>query len=286
MRRALLKISLTPSLRQSELDQVRRVAAPGAFRRVSRPLSPLGGDAPPGGAPPAEPSSRESAVLVKRSRAGEALQACQKSRHGPIWAQRRARKQKPARLPGRETMTAIRKTAGLRRALTGTALCGLVACGLWAAPTHAAQIGPYFPIPYSFNLSGVARDALLKTQTKWLQDGLDNLKKARAEAADDEEKVKKLDEQIAETEEEIALSENNAASHDIQRERKRKLLLNLNQWINELNRLATEQMKIAILKDGAEALAAQNRNYQLSEQADNLEKLKGDPSVQDWAATK
>ena len=96
--------------------------------------------------------------------------------------------------------------------------------------------------------------------------------------------VKKLDGMLAETEEELALSENNDSSHEIQRERKRKLMLHLNQWINELNRLATEQMKIAILKDGAEAMAAQNRNYQLSEQADNLEKAKSDPSITDWAA--
>lgn len=198
-------------------------------------------------------------------------------------------------------MTANRKTAGLRRALMETALCGLFAFGLWAGPAGAAQLGPYFPIPNSFNTGGVPREALLNIQTKWLQDGLDNLKKARAEAdaelekakagapdqvAAAEEKAKKLDEQIAETQEELALSENRSASHEIQKARKRKLLLHLNQWINELNRLATEQMKIAILKDGAEAQAAQNRNYQLSEKADELEKLKHDPSMEDWAATK
>ena len=88
------------------------------------------------------------------------------------------------------------------------------------------------------------------------------------------------------TQEELALSDNNDSSHEIQAERKRKLLLHLNQWINELNRLATEQMKIAIMKDGAEAMAAQNRNYQLSEQADNLEKAKRDPSFEDWGTTK
>lgn len=195
-------------------------------------------------------------------------------------------------------MTANRKTAGVRAALAGTALCALVACSLWAGEARAAQLGPYFPVPNSFNLGGVARDSLLKIQSKWLQNGIDNLKKARAEAeaalekaksgasdqAAAEEKLKKLDEQIAETEAELALSDNNDSSHDIQRERKRKLMLNLNQWINELNHLATEQMKIAILKDGAEAMAAQNRNFQLSEQADNLEKAKRDPSIEDWAA--
>ena len=59
-------------------------------------------------------------------------------------------------------------------------------------------------------------------------------------------------------------------------------MLNLNQWINELNHLATEQMKIAIMSDGAEAMTAQARNYQLSEQADNLEKAKRDPSMENW----
>lgn len=196
-------------------------------------------------------------------------------------------------------MTANRKTTGVRAALAGTALCALAACSLWVAEARAAQLGPYFPVPNSFNLGGVARDSLLKIQSKWLQNGIDNLKKARAEAeaalekakasapdqaAAAEEKVKKFDEQIAETEAELALSDNNDSSHDIQRERKRKLMLNLNQWINELNHLATEQMKIAILKDGAEAMAAQNRNYQLSEQADNLEKAKRDPSIEDWGA--
>jgi hypothetical protein len=193
------------------------------------------------------------------------------------------------------------KTAGARRTL---ALLGLLASNIWlgaifAPPAAAAQLGQYFPIPNSLSISGVPRDSLLKIQSKWLQNGLDNLKKARAEAeaalekaksgATDqvgaaEESLKKIDAMIAETEEELALSDNNDSSHDIQRERKRKLMLNLNQWINELNHLATEQMKIAILKDGAEAMAAQNRNYQLSEQADNLEKAKTDQSILDWAA--
>ncbi|MBI1980345.1 MAG: hypothetical protein HYS63_02025 [Methylocystis sp.] len=193
------------------------------------------------------------------------------------------------------------KTARVRRTL---ALLTLLASTTWlgatfASPAAAAQLGQYFPIPNSLSISGAPRDSLLKLQSKWLQNGLDNLKKARAEAeaalekaksgaadqlAAAEENVKKLDGMIAETEEELALSENNDSSHEIQRERKRKLMLHLNQWINELNRLATEQMKIAILKDGAEAMTAQNRNYQLSEQADNLEKAKTDPSIIDWAA--
>jgi len=195
-------------------------------------------------------------------------------------------------------MSFSRKTASVRRTLTGVAFLGLLAGAMWAAPAGAAQLGEYFPIPNSLTLSGVPRDSLLKIQSKWLQNGLDNLKKARAEAeaalekaksgaadqvAAAEENIKKFDAMIAETEQELALSENNSPSHEIQKDRKRKLLLNLNQWINELNRLATEQMKIAIMSDGAQAMAAQNRNYQLSEQADNLEKAKRDPSFENWA---
>ncbi|MDP3553575.1 hypothetical protein [Methylocystis sp.] len=198
-------------------------------------------------------------------------------------------------------MRFISKTVSVRRTLAGAVLCGLLACAISAAPADAAQLGEIFPIPNSLSLSGVPRDSLLKIQSKWLRNGLDNLKKARAEAeaalekakadapdkvAAAEEKVKKLDAMTAETQEELALSENNDSSHDIQQARKRNLLLALNQWINELNRLATEQMKIAIMKDGAEAMAAQNQNYQLSEQADNLEKAKRDPSFEDWGVTK
>lgn len=198
-------------------------------------------------------------------------------------------------------MSFRRKTAGLRRTL---AYLGLLASMTWLGanfvpPAAAAQLSQYFPIPNSLSISGVPRDSLLKLQSKWLQNGLDNLKKARAEAeaavekaksgaadqlAAAEENLKKLDGMIEQTQTELALSENNDSSHDIQAERKRKLMLHLNQWINELNRLATEQMKIAILSDGAEAMTAQHRNYQLSEQADNLEKAKTDPSILDWAA--
>ena len=138
---------------------------------------------------------------------------------------------------------------------------------------------------------------MLNIQSTWLQNGLDNLAKARKEAdaslekakssAQDqvaaiEEKIKTIDKAMADTKAELALATNADPQHDIQIERKNKLMLNLNQWINELNRLATEQMKIAILKDGNEAMAAQNRNYQLSEQADNLEKAKQDPSIENW----
>lgn len=193
-------------------------------------------------------------------------------------------------------MIATRK-AGVRATLATAALCGALAFGFTPSPAQAAKIGPYFPAPNTFNMNGVIRDALLAVQANWLKSGLDNLKKAQTEAqaavekakggAQDaltaaEARLKALDEQIDETEKEIVVANDNSPSRDVQGERKRHFLLNLNQWINELNHLATEQMKIAILKDGMEAMAAQNRNYQLSEQADALEKAKHDPSIENW----
>ncbi|MFM8859944.1 MAG: hypothetical protein ACKOEW_07650 [Methylocystis sp.] len=192
-------------------------------------------------------------------------------------------------------MNLTQATAASRALLFATLLCGSAVFANSAA--RAAAIGPYFPLPNGFNLTGIAKDALLNIQSTWLQNGLDNLAKARKEAdaslekakssAQDqvaaiEEKIKTIDKAIADTKAELALATNADPQHDIQIERKNKLMLNLNQWINELNRLATEQMKIAILKDGNEAMAAQNRNYQLSEQADNLEKAKQDPSIENW----
>ncbi len=192
-------------------------------------------------------------------------------------------------------MNLTQATAAGRALLFATLLCGSAVFANSAA--RAAAIGPYFPLPNGFNLTGIAKDALLNIQSTWLQNGLDNLAKARKEAdaslekakssAQDqvaaiEEKIETIDKAMADTKAELALATNADPQHDIQIERKNKLMLNLNQWINELNRLATEQMKIAILKDGNEAMAAQNRNYQLSEQADNLEKAKQDPSIENW----
>jgi hypothetical protein len=194
-------------------------------------------------------------------------------------------------------MFGITKTASLRTALAAALFAG--ALGL--APAQAAKLGPYFPIPNGFNLNGIARDALLTIQSNWLNRGLDNLNKAKKEAdealekgkggAPDqvaalEAKVKELDKAIEDTKAEIALATDTSASHEIQKERKAKLLLNLNQWINELNRLATEQMKIAIMSDGAVALTAEKMNHQYSQYADDLEQAKRDPSVDDWATKK
>jgi hypothetical protein len=194
-------------------------------------------------------------------------------------------------------MFGITKTAGLRVALAAALFAG--ALGL--APAQAAKLGPYFPIPNGFNLNGIARDALLTIQSNWLNRGLDNLNKAKKEAdealekgkggAPDqvaalEAKVKELDKAIEDTKAEIALATDTSASHENQKERKAKLLLNLNQWINELNRLATEQMKIAIMSDGAVALTAEKMNHQYSQYADDLEQAKRDPSIDDWATKK
>ncbi len=192
-------------------------------------------------------------------------------------------------------MFANNTTARGRVYLVALAVGGSLA--LFLTPARAAPLGEYFPVPNGFNLNGIAKDALLNVEATWLQDGLDNLAKAKKEteaalekakggaqdqAAALEDKLKKIDKLIEDTKEELVLAKNTDSDRTVQGPRKDKLLANLNQWINELNHLATEQMKIAIMKDGNEALAAQNRNYQLSEQADNLEKAKRDPSIENW----
>ncbi len=85
------------------------------------------------------------------------------------------------------------------------------------------------------------------------------------------------------TKEEIAIANEDISPKEAQAERKRRFLLNVNQWINELGRQATQQLKIAILKDGAEAMAAENLHVQLAEQADAIERAKNDSSVVNWA---
>jgi hypothetical protein len=174
---------------------------------------------------------------------------------------------------------------------------------LGAIPAQAAKLGPYFPLPKSFPLSGPGKTALLKIQADWLQNGLENLQKAEKETtaalekakADNakpedvaklDEKLKTLDTDIKATEEEIAIENNDTGTKEEQTERKRLFMLNVNQWINELGRQATEQLKIAILKDGAEAMVAENRHAQLSEQADAIERAKNDTTVVNWAISR
>jgi len=167
----------------------------------------------------------------------------------------------------------------------------LVAGGLGlCAPAQAAKLGPYFPIPNGFNLNGIARDALLNIQASWLRNGLDNLEKAKKEAdaafekdksAAAEAKVKDLDKQIEDTKAEIALASDTTPG-EAQKARKDKLLTNVNQWINELDRMATEQMKIAIMSDGGAAMTAEKMNQQYSQFADDLQHAKRDPSIENW----
>ena len=184
-----------------------------------------------------------------------------------------------------------------------SALALAAALFLGAIPAQAAKLGPYFPLPKSFPLSGPGKQALLKIQADWLQNGLENLRKAEKETTDAlekakadnakpedvaklEEKLKTLDADIKATEEEIAIENNDTGPKEEQAERKRLFMLNVNQWINELGRLATEQLKIAIMKDGAEAMVAENRHAQLSEQADAIERAKNDTTVVNWAISR
>ncbi len=172
------------------------------------------------------------------------------------------------------------------------------------APAWAAKLGPYFPLPNNFPLgSGSGRDALLKIQANWLQNGLDNLQKAQKETtaalekakADNakpeqvaalEEKQKTLDADIEETKKEIAIENDDMGTKEQQAERKRLFLRNVNQWLQELGRQATEQLKIAYLKDGAEAEVAQNRHDQLEKLADDIERAKHDQSVELWGVSR
>ena len=60
------------------------------------------------------------------------------------------------------------------------------------------------------------------------------------------------------------------------------VVLNVNRWINALGRQATEQLKIAILKDGLERDVAERRHIQLNGQADELERAKHSTSFEAW----
>lgn len=172
----------------------------------------------------------------------------------------------------------IRSTrAAVRAAAAALAFGGFFAL---AAPATAAKLGPYFPIPNGVSITGIPKDSLIAANVKWLENSLDNLKKAREKEAGD--KQQEIDALISQTEEELKLAKDTNPSHEVQKQRKDALLLNLNQWINELERLATEQMKRAILSDGAEKMEAEARNSQLSEQGEKLEKAKNDNSMQNW----
>jgi len=175
---------------------------------------------------------------------------------------------------------------------------------LLGAPAQAAKLGPFFPLPGNFTLSGnTPKDSLLKLQATWLQNGLDNLEKAKKETsaalekakaenakpeqlAGLEGKLKGVEADIAATKEEIELGDDSAGGFERQTERKRNLLMNVNQWIRELSRQATQALKEAILKDGMEAQVAQNQHYSLTEQSDALERAEHDVSVEQWAVSR
>ena len=175
-------------------------------------------------------------------------------------------------------MSFFKMSAG--RSALAAAVFGAVACG---APAQAAKLGPYFPLPSGFNISGPPRDALLSMEESWLKRGLENLEKAKkeADAAHDEAKAKDLDKEIEATKAELALATDKTPG-PTQKERKDKLLLNVNQWINELERLATEQMKIAIMSDGPAAMSAEQQNHVYSQHADDLQHAKIDYSMEIW----
>jgi hypothetical protein len=175
----------------------------------------------------------------------------------------------------------------------------------FAAPASAVpKLGPYFPMPPSTAVSGTPRDSLLKLEVDWLETGLKNLEKAQKETTEAldkakaanakpeeisalEEKLKTLDADIAATKEDLALAtDEKDLSKERQRERKRQLVLIVDQWINEIGRQATQQLKAAVLGDGAEAEIAQNRHIQLSEQADALDRAKHDASIENWVISR
>jgi hypothetical protein len=178
------------------------------------------------------------------------------------------------------------------------ALVGAWSLAASAVPTRAAELGPYFPIPNYFPITGSAKDSLLQIQNTWLADGLAKLKKARDEAsaalekakaaasgdvAALEEKLKALDKQVEDVTKELAIETDDNVNKEVQAERKRLFLLNINRWINGLNRAATEQMKIAIMKDGAEAMTGERMAAHYSQQADDLERAKHDSTIENWA---
>jgi hypothetical protein len=125
------EILLTPS--SASLNWIRfegrAPCASGALAALSAP----GGVAPPGRLP-RRGEARAKAISVKLTRASPAG-ACQKSGDGQF--ERRKRSEKTGAPMGSEIMTANRKTAGVRAALAGTALCALVACSLWVAEARA-----------------------------------------------------------------------------------------------------------------------------------------------------
>jgi hypothetical protein len=187
-----------------------------------------------------------------------------------------------------------------RKHAIALALGGALLC---AAPVGAAELGPYFPLPGNLSVAGnTPRDGLLKLQANWLRNGLDNLAKAKkeTEAALEkakasnakpeelkalEDKLADIEKRTAEAQEELALGDDEGGGFEKQKERKDKLLLNVNQWIRELGRQATKALKTAVLSDGLEAMAAQQEHAMLEEMSDKLERATHDVTVEQWGVT-
>lgn len=159
-------------------------------------------------------------------------------------------------------------------------------------PARAVEIGPYFPLPNSFDVKGSAKDSMLDQQISWLKDGVAALEKAKQETQEQlqknssdaalQEKLKGLEAQYAAEVKERDILTSDEIGKDIELQRKSVVVNNINRWLNALGRKATEQLKIAILKDGAERDMAERRHIQLTMQADELEKLKHDSTFEVW----
>jgi hypothetical protein len=192
-----------------------------------------------------------------------------------------------------------------RNCLPALSLSAVLLLGAFAgSPAQAAKLGPYFPLPANFPLSsGSGKNDLLKIQAKWLENGLENLEKAKKETgsalekakaenakpeqiAPLEQKLSALDSDIEATKKEIELENDDMSPKEQQMERKRQFLLNVNQWIQEIGRQSTQALKDSILKDGMEAQVAENRHASLEDLADRLERAKRDQSVESWGLTR
>jgi hypothetical protein len=160
---------------------------------------------------------------------------------------------------------------------------------LSATPSPAVELSPFFPLPNYFEKT---KNDLLEQQTSWLKDGVKAIEKARAETQaqldktpDDAAltaKLADLDKQKAAADKELAVLESPEAGKEADIARKDVVVMNVNRWINALSRQATEQLKIAILKDGLERDGAERRHIQLNGQADELERAKHTSSFEAW----
>jgi hypothetical protein len=171
-------------------------------------------------------------------------------------------------------------------------------------PAGAAELGPYFPLPGNLSVSGkTPREGLLKLQANWLRTGIDNLAKAKKETEASLEKakaanakpeeIKALEDKLADIEkktadakEELVLGDDDGGGADQQKERKRVLLANINQFIRELGRQASKALKTAVLADGMEAMSAQREHAMLEEMSDKLENATHDVTVEQWGQTR